>query len=227
MTSKTKKYLLYSIPLIVGGYFILKQFLRKGNKVEDAPLPPPPLPSSPTVQSDYPLQVGSRNSSVGSLQSLLNTALQCQKKPLLSVDSIFGSKTEAALQSLTNKTSLKSAAEFESLKKSLANTCNLSANLDWAWKLIAASDSGKYSYLIVKNPVTLYEVVKDFTGKWIPKSPNKVINLPVKSNYSLNDYKLRSATTDGKLRLEIVKGDLAGMWITQAGTNLTNTFNIS
>lgn len=230
MTNKTKKYLLYSIPLLVGGYFIVKQFLKKGDKTEDAPLPPAPLPtsySSPVVKGDYPLQEGSRNASVGALQTLLNSALKCQNKTLLVVDNIFGSKTQAALSSLTNKSSVNSAAEFDAIKNSLASTCQLSANLDWAWKLIAASDSGSYNYLIVQSPVSLVKVVKDFTGKWIPTSPSKVLDLPVKNNYNLNDYKLRSATTDGRLRIEITKGDFAGMWMTPTGINLQKTFNIS
>jgi hypothetical protein len=230
MTSKTKKYLLYAIPLLVGGYLIYKQFARGSKKTEDVPLPEPPTPlpspSSPSGSSTYPLQVGSKNSSVGALQSLLNTALQCQNKTLLVVDNNFGSKTEAALMALTNKSSVNSYAEFESIKKSLASTCNLSANLDWAWKLIAASDSGKYSYLAVKTPVTLYKVNKDFTGKWVPQSPSKFLTLAVRSNYNLNDYKLRSATTDGKLRIEVVRGDAAGMYITDGTINLVNAFNI-
>ena len=231
MTSKTKKYLLYSIPLIIGGYLIYKQFARGSkNNNQDAPppQPPSPLPSpSPSAPDNtYPLQVGSKNASVGSLQTLLNTALQCQNKTLLVVDNNFGSKTESALMTLTNKSSVKSYAEFDAIKKSLATSCKLSANLDWAWKLIAASDSGKYSYLAVKTPVTLYKVNKDFTGKWVPQSPSKFLTLAVRSNYNLNDYKLRSATTDGKLRIEVVRGDAAGMYITDGTIDLVNAFNI-
>jgi hypothetical protein len=237
MNKKIKKYALYALPLLVGGYLIYKQFARGSkNNTQDAlppqppsPLPTPSRPSSPSApDTTYPLQKGSKNASVGSLQTLLNTALQCQNKTLLVADNNFGSKTEAALMALTNKSSVKSYAEFEEIKKALASSCKLSANLDWGWKLIAASDSGKFTNLAVKTPVTLYKVNKDFTGKWVPQSPNKFITLAARSDYKLNDYKLRAATTDGKLRIEIVHPSptLSGMYITDGTTDLVNAFNI-
>lgn len=161
---------------------------------------------------------------VGSLQSLLNTALQCKGMPLLTVDDNFGSKTEAALKTLTGKTSVGSASEFEAVKRQLASVCSLSGNLDWAWKLIEAQNTGKYNYLIVNKPVRLYKVVKDFRGLWIPSVPASDLSLPVKSNYSLKDYVLKSATTDGSLRIEIAR---SGMYMTSPSTDLKSTFNIS
>jgi hypothetical protein len=228
MKKKNLKYILYSIPLLVGGYLIYKQFAGK-KQVQDVPLPPPPSPVKPDVSmpSDFPLRNGSRNSNVGALQSLLNTALQCKNKTLLSVDNIFGGKTEAALMELTGKTSVNSSKEFEAIKSSLSSVCSLSANLAWAWKMIDAQNTGKYSFLIVNQPISLYKVVKDFTGKWIPAVPKKSIELAVRSNYNLNDYKLRSATSTGGLRIEITRGELAGMWITNPNVNIANTFNIS
>lgn len=223
-----KKLIWYSLPILVGGFLIYKQFSKGKRRGEDVPLPPPPTPPSPNQSprptSEYPLARGSKNGLVGSLQSLLNTALQCKGMALLTVDDNFGGKTESALKTLTGKTSVGSSSEFEAVKKQLGSICSLSGNLDWAWKLIEAQDTGKYKFLVVTKPVRLYKVMKDFRGLWIPTVPASEINLPVKSNYSLKDYVLKSATTDGSLRIEIAR---AGMYMTYESTDLKSTFNIS
>jgi hypothetical protein len=226
MMNKKLKYALYSIPLLIGGYFIYKQFAGKGKEEPAKDVPPPP-PPSPETESDYPLKFGSKNSKVGILQILLNTGLKCQNKTLLVVDNNFGSKTQSALLELSGKKTLISQSEFEAIKNMLVKTCILSANLDWAWKLIDAQNSGKYKYLIVNKPVTLHKVQKDFMNKWVQASPKKNLEFPIKSNYNLNDYVLRSALTDGSLRIEVLRGEFAGMWITNPNTNLSQTFNIS
>jgi hypothetical protein len=227
-----KKLIWYSLPILLGGYLIYRQFRRGKDEGQDAPPPAPYVgggsgTTMPSVSGVYPLRKGSRNSTVGSLQTLLNTALKCQNKTLLVVDNIFGSKTEAALLDLAGKTSVTDSSDFERIKTNLSSACSLSANLDWAWKLIDAQNSGRYNSLMVRQPATFYKVVKDFTGKWVSASPYTELNLPVKSNYSLQDYVLRSATNDGRLRMEIMRGDFAGMWLSKAGIDIPNTFNIS
>lgn len=223
-----KKLIWYSLPILVGGFLIYKQFSRGKRSGEDVPQPPVPTPpiggGGTPATSTYPLSRGSKNSTVGSLQSLLNTALACQGKTLLVVDDNFGSKTEAALSSITGKTSIGSSSEFEAVKKQLASVCGKSSNLDWAWKLIDAQNTGKFNYLVVNKPITLTKVVKDFRGLWIPAVPSSGLNLPIKSNYSLKDYVLKSATTDGSLRIEIAN---AGTFLTPSGTDLKSIFNIS
>lgn len=226
-----KKLIWYSLPILVGGFLIYKQFSKGKNKNEDVPLPPlPPAPigggGGGVPSSDFPLRKGSKNDMVGSLQSLLNTALACKTSPLLVVDNNFGTKTEAALNDLTGKKSVSSASDFESVKKQLASFCALSKNLDWGWKLIEAQNTGRYSVLIVNKPVELYKVVKDFRGLWVSSVPAKALILNP-TQYSLKDYVLRSALTDGRVRLEITRGDNAGMWLTKSGIDLQTSLNVS
>jgi hypothetical protein len=227
-----KKLIWYSLPILVGGFLIYKQFSR-GRDKRDVAQPENSGgggSSSTTTNSGgsisaYPLKNGRKNSTVGSLQSLLNTALSCSGKTLLVVDDSFGSKTENALKSLTGKTSISDSTEFEAVKKQLASVCNKSSNLDWAWKLIEAQNTGKYSFLVATEPIKTYKVVKDFRGLWIPATPRNDLKFsPI--NYSLKDYVLRSATTEGGLRIEVNKGALAGMYITYDGANI-KSFNIS
>jgi hypothetical protein len=63
-------------------------------------------------------------------------------------------------------------------------------------------------------------VKKDVAGKWVNDSPNMVMTLTPR-NYSMQDYFVRSATSDGGLRIEGWRGVNKGMWITQSGTDIT------
>jgi hypothetical protein len=221
---KLNKKLFYSLPILLGAYLIYRQFAIRKDGNSDAPLPTPPTPPSPTplgTSSDYPLRKGSRNETVQALQTLLNTALKGQGKTLLTPDGIFGTKTETALFELTNNKSINSASEFESIKKQLTQTSELSSNLDWAWKLVDAYNSGLYNSLVVKSTIRLYKVQKNFLGVWITSSRPEIVTMPPR-NYSLKDYALRAATNNGDLRIEITKGELAGMYLTEKGTNLKN-----
>lgn len=232
-----KKLLWYSIPILIGGFLIYKQFNRGKQRGQDVPQPPqPPAPdrtgsgsgsgSGSGASSTYPLRKGSKNSQVSSLQSLLNTALSCQGKTLLVVDGDFGTKTETALSDLTGKKSVANANDFEAIKKQLASVCVESKNLGWAWKLIDAQNTGRYTHLVVTRPIKIRKVMKDFRGLWIPAVPAFTLNMPA-IKYSLKDYVLRSATTDGQLRIEVMRGEgAAGMYITEDGTDLT-TLNIT
>lgn len=221
---KFNKKLLYGLPIVLGGYLIYRQFSKGKRESQDVQPYITPTPSV-SVPNDFPLRKGVKNKTVGTLQALLNTALKCKNKTLLVADNDFGSKTENALKELTGKTTVNSASELDQIKNQLSTVCNLSANLNKAWALIDAQKTGKFSFLMVKKQVTLYKVVKDFTGKWVTAAPSMKLTMPVK-NYSLNDYVLRSATTTGGLRIEIMRGEFSGMWMTESGTDIVNTFNI-
>jgi hypothetical protein len=153
----------------------------------------------------------------------LNIELAKQGKVLLIPDGIFGSKTEAALVALTGKSSVQNQAEFNQIKTSLSQSNLKAANLDWAWKLIEAFDSGRYQNLVVKSPLTLIEVKKNFQGVWKPTGKSFDLS-PIRFN--LNDYALRSALTDGTMRIEILRGDFAGMYKTDPNENLSTTLDI-
>ena len=68
------------------------------------------------------------------------------------------------------------------------------------------------------------KVAKNFQGFWVNDGNNE-IQLPA-HNYSLNDYAIRAVTKNGNLRIEITNGNLAGMYLTQDGINLKQTFDI-
>jgi hypothetical protein len=80
-----------------------------------------------------------------------------------------------------------------------------------------------YSNLVVKKPIRLVEIKKNFQGVWKPTA--RVVDLPIK-RYNLIDYALRSALSDGSLRIEIISGGLAGIYTTDASLNLANYLDI-
>jgi hypothetical protein len=226
-----KKLIWYSLPVLLGGFLIYKQ-LTKGKQKgqDDVPPPPPPAPNLPSTgggrntsspAATYPLKKGSKNSTVGSLQSILNTALTCKGKALLVVDNSFGAKTETALFELTGKKSIASESDFNDVKSKLASLCTLTRNLDWAWNLVDAAKTGNFTNLVVDKEIKLYKVKKDFLGKWVYDSPAMILTLTPRK-YSMQDYFVRSATADGGLRIEVWRGANKGMWITQKGTDVTS-----
>jgi len=229
--SKQTQILIFSVPILVGLYLIYKQFSNSKNSAPTADAVNPSdnldINNKATTAKQYPLQNGSRNSKVKSLQSLLNTALTCQNGTLLVVDGIFGKKTQAALQSLYGKASIDNDGDFTLLKNKLAATCSKSNNLNWAWQLIDKQNSGGSSAMVVNSPISMYQVVQSdpfsltYDPSWKAVTPQNVISLPQLS-YSLNDYQIKSATNSGDLRIQILNGDLAGMYITTDGTDLTN-----
>jgi hypothetical protein len=226
MNKKAKNAIIFGIPVLVGLYFIYKQFAKpKASDKRDVIPPNPPSPEViPDIQtkSDFPLKKGSKNKSVGTLQSLLNTSDLVTKK--LDPDNNFGSLTEGALLTVYGKKQINDAADLNALRKKLSSLSEKSSNLDWAWKLIEAQNSSRYSNLTVSSPINLIAINKNFQGVWKPTG--KQITLP-RSKYTLNDYVLQSALTDGTLRIEVNKGDLAGMYTTPVGANLSSIFDIT
>jgi hypothetical protein len=77
--------------------------------------------------------------------------------------------------------------------------------------------------LVVKKPIRLVEIKKNFQGVWKPTA--RVVDLPIK-RYNLKDYALRSALSDGSVRIEITSGALAGMYTSDASLNLDNYLDI-
>ena len=230
--SKQAQIFIFSAPILVGLYLIYKQFSNSKSSAPnaDAVNPSDNLDNNnkaPQPAKLYPLKNGSRNSKVKSLQSLLNTALSCQNGTLLVVDGIFGKKTQAALLSLYGKPSIDNDGEFSLLTNKLSANCFKSNNLNWAWQLIDKQNSGGSSVMVVNNPIQLYRVVQSdpfsltYDPTWKAVTPQNIITLPELS-YSLNDYQIKSATNSGDLRIQILNGDLAGMYITIDGTDLTN-----
>lgn len=224
MNKKLKMSIIYGLPLLIGGYLIYRQF-RKPKPTDLLDAQKPQIVSGALYDtSDFPLAKGSKNDTVRSLQNLLNTELAKQGKLLLVTDGIFGSKTEAALLALANKSSIEDQAAFNALKAQLSAGNLKAANLDWAWKIVEDYESGQYQHLVVKSPLTVLEVKKNLQGIWKPTGKKFDLS-PIKFN--LDDYAIHSALTDGSLRIEITNGAYAGMYKTDPSENLSTTISLS
>jgi hypothetical protein len=226
MNKKSKMAIIFGVPVLVGLYFIYKQFAKpKGKDVIDTPPPkkeePNPNPTKPE-SSNFPLKKGSKNSMVGTLQTLLNTSSLVTIK--LDPDNNFGSKTEGALVTVYGKKQIDNAADLDALRKKLSTNNSKASNLDWAWQLIEAQESGNFNYLTVMQKIYFLEIKKNFQGVW--KQTGKRLELKP-NDYSLNDYVLQSALTDGSLRIEVNKGTLAGMYQTSPSDNLSASLDIT
>jgi|688.fasta_scaffold00438_55 hypothetical protein len=220
-----KKMALYAIPIVIGVYLIYKQLIKPAatDKKDINPLVIPNISVEEVVTTDFPLKKGSKNSTVNTLQALLNTELLRLGKPLLVVDGIFGTKTEMALKDVTSKITVQTPQELVAINQDLQKTNQIAQNLSWAWNLVDAFNSNMYSNLVVKKPIRLVEIKKNFQGVWKPTA--RVVDLPIK-RYNLIDYALRSALSDGSLRIEIISGGLAGIYTTDASLNLANYLDI-
>jgi hypothetical protein len=220
-----KKMALYAIPIVIGVYLIYKQLSKPSanDKKDINPLVVPNISVEEVVTTDFPLKKGSKNSTVNTLQALLNTELLRLGKPLLIVDGIFGTKTETALKDITGKITVESPQDLVAISQNFQKTNQIAQNLSWAWNLVDAFNSNMYSNLVVKKPIRLVEIKKNFQGLWKPTA--RVVDLPIK-RYNLKDYALRSALSDGSLRIEITNGSFAGMYTTDASLNLPNYLDI-
>lgn len=232
--NKKLKIALFVAPILLGGIFIYKQFKGAGGKrdIQDPEKPQGILTGGtslskvvvPTTPSYYPLKRGSINTAVGALQTLLNSSGQT-----LVIDNNFGSKTEAALLAVFGKTQVANSAEFTVLQATMKAKQQNSSSFNWGQKLVDAyKDYSTVNYLntknlVVKSPVKLLEIKKNFQGAW--KNTGKVIDLPIK-NYSLSDYAIRSVMNDSTLRIEILNGALKGMYSTEVGKDLNLHFDI-
>ena len=217
-----KKNWYYLVPVGLGAYLIYRQFAKKNDPKGDAkpPLPiPPPAPPAPT--SDFPLKKGSKNSTVETLQETLNIGLQAQGvTTLLVVDGDFGSKTLAALQSLAGTTTIKNQAELDALRVQMLKLVELGQDLNWGWKLLDAFNSGRFTTLLVRKPITLRGYVKNFEGQYVRNY--KDLTLPART-YNLPDYAIKAVAKDGTMRFEVKN---AGIYYTEKGLDLESTFDI-
>lgn len=217
-----KKKLLYAVPILVGGYLIFKQF-TKAKATDKMDVPPPPQQGSTAEITEFPLKKGSRNDSVKTLQSVLNAELSKLGKPLLIVDGIFGAKTEEALKLVTGRTSVDSATDLSKLSSEAKAVSYISQNVNYGWDLVEKYNMGIYTSLVVSAPIKINKLTKTLSGGW--KATTSQLNMPSKS-YNLVDYALRSALNDGTLRIEITRGELAGMYATEPSTKLTETLSL-
>jgi len=125
--NKILPYIIFGVPALIAVYLIYKSI--KGKKGQDAPATAPNNSSNssdsqtentsgggvkPSVTKYFPLKKGSKGGKVTELQ----TALISLGKDLgaTGADGDFGSKTEAALKSVTSKISVDSQQELDNIK---------------------------------------------------------------------------------------------------------------
>jgi len=232
-----QKAAIIGVPLIIGGYLIYRQLRKpKPNGISDIPSPNQNTSNTNTnntnntntnsggIASTFPLKKGSKNSTVGTLQGLLNTSNLID--PKLSVDKDFGSKTEAALIKVYNKKQIDNQADLDALRSYLSQQSVLSSNLDWAWQLVDDANANLLGTLKVQGFVTLRGVKTNLQNQWVSNGTNEY--LPA-GNYSLQQVVIRSAINDGGLRIEIVGnlyGLVPGMYIADGSPNLKQILSI-
>jgi len=203
MNKKIMPYIIFGVPLLIGGFFLYKYLKsKKEAKGEDAPSnydksqdanvetktrPDGNTSTSSSSTKYFPLKKGSRGAKVKELQQAI---LKYDSKllPKFGADSDFGSETENAINTILGKTSIASQEEIDSIiskadsmKKSeetkkaveVANTNR--SNL--AQKLVALAKGkggSKDFYAIHKTSIVPYQITTD--GRQIQQS-SKVLNV--------------------------------------------------
>lgn len=218
---KTIAYAVVSLVAIAGGYFIYKYFSDKAALKSGIPQPQPKglapdktasgksIPNN-SVDSNFPLKNGSKNTYVKELQDALGVA----------IDGIFGKKTLAALKEQTGKTQISSYDELEQTISNIIANDNASATVDSksarANSILNQFTSNQSNNLGLTDLYTL----RATAGKgYIYDSPSgnylsngTFVNLDTDSTYNLNDYQPSFVTEDGYLMIYVPSGNLQGYW---------------
>jgi len=188
----------------IGTIMIIRYFKGKNIAKNNTPDSGAGTPASkPIVSSAWPLKNGSRGDSVKQLQSLLG----------VSADGIFGPITQAALLAQTGKTSIASQSEFNTIIAQLQNKPVISNNKARAQQLIDQWNAATFVYqrqLMATSKVIAYGVIEDAAGALLPN--NKNITLVANQKLNRNDYKPVGVTTQGFLRIQVMNGDLKGLY---------------
>jgi hypothetical protein len=226
---------LVGVPILVGAYLIYRQ-LRKPKSSGISDIPPPPNNnnnntvsngnggSTPAPVSTFPLRKGSKNATVGTLQGLLNTSDRVS--PKLVVDNDFGSKTEAALNTVYNKSQIDNQADLDALRSYLSQQSVLSNNLDWAWQIVDSANANPFGKLKVQGFLTIRGVSKNLQGQWVSNGTNEYLSA---GTYSLQQVAVRSAINNGGLRIEIMAnlyGLVPGMYLVDGDASLQQIISI-
>jgi len=219
---------LISIPLIVGGYFIFKALRNDPKGKKDAPPIDPNIGNKGggnqggggtiTTKNDFPLKKGSKNDSVGVLQTLLNTMGE-----KLVADKSFGKLTEAALQRQFNITQVDSKEALDNLKNRLTQTNLKAKNYDTASKLTNAFKGG-VNYLVPLKDFDLTQVRKNVFGEW--KETGKGLSFSRGNRLNSDDYVIVTPMNTGQLRIQITRGDLAGFYLTPENADLSQLLDL-
>jgi hypothetical protein len=216
---------LVGVPILVGFYLVYKAFFlpKAGNNKTD--LPPSDkinetlnAPNTPNTKSYFPLSKGSINDKVKTLQVILNSA---GANPQLVVDGNFGSKTLAALQKISNLSSINSQSDLDNLKsQTIASNPNSSqslTNIDVANGLVSDYSIGDInnSTVDIYNDILLTQLrPTPLLGQYNTTTTTLLI---ARGSYPMTQYAYRAAFADGSIRIEVLDkftGNSIGMYST-------------
>lgn len=216
-SKKTIAYIAVSLVALTGGYFIFRYFSDKAALKEGQPQPQPKgeIPAktnsgksvpTPSVDSKFPLKVGSRNDYVGELQDALGIA----------TDKIFGKQTLAALKEQTGKSQISS---YDELQQTIAdiiaydNAQNVvSDKSSRANSIINQFNSGiGLTDMVLLNDSVFRGFIQDNVSNDY-KSTGMILNWKKGKVLNLNDYQPDFVMDDGSLMLYVPHGTLQGYW---------------
>jgi hypothetical protein len=202
---------------LTGAYLIYQYFATKAaaNEGVKQPNPTPVTPPitdsgktipTPSVDNNFPLKKGSKNDYVKQLQLYLG----------VTVDGIFGSKTEAALIAATGSNQV---ASFADLQKFFAAQDQLSASATDAASLSVQSNN-LLSYYDTVQDVSKINVVNDTVWRQVAQSADGssytdagyYLNWLAGKTLDINSYQPDTVDSDGYLILYCPSGDNAGYW---------------
>jgi hypothetical protein len=201
MNKKLIPYLIFGVPLLIGGFFLYK-YLKTPKKGKDAPDGLDPQndakvettkhssgkSSTKSASSQYfPLKKGSRGAKVKQLQEAI-LIYDSKILPKFGADSDFGSETESAVKTILGKTTIDSQEDIDSIikkadtNKKTQETANANAqsiaNRTALAKTLVNQAKGKGAskdfYALNKTLITPYYITTDGREQ---KQPIKTLNV--------------------------------------------------
>lgn len=215
MNQKTKKAILLSLPLIIGGGLIyaMNRKVKKDTtpvNASDEDQKPSEIPvnTKPAIVTpEFPLQKGSKGEKVKELQSAIGAS---------PVDGIFGSGTETKLFSFAGVKVVQDQDQLDTIKKKAIGVSNQVR----ADSLVRKFKAGGVALMCVKD-CDMQKFVQDSFGAitylktYLPLKAGKV--------YNNQDYQLIGSSKMGNLQVQITRGELAGLWaVDPNNVTLTN-----
>ena len=217
VAKKHYAWIIIAAVLVLGGGYMLYKYLKKPKAVT---LPDhtskPKVSATTALTTGFPIKQGSTGTMVKQLQSYLG----------VTVDGIWGPKTQAAFVAQTGKTQIASQTELTDVLNQLASTVSPSSKADMIYNNWTDSDSA----LIPLSDVIAYGVTEDLdgnltlTGQQVTWPANQALSrdsyVPVDT--TVNGY-LEVAVSDG-VNSSLYKVDPANMGLTTGGTTSTTNY---
>jgi peptidoglycan hydrolase-like protein with peptidoglycan-binding domain len=122
--NKNIKWLLISLPILIGGFIVFKTLRKQGKEKKKDDITPIDQPqemvvTTPSQSDKFPLALGSRGEKVKQLQQAIIDDGQVEVVKLLGnagADGKFGTGTEKAVKAILNKTTVDSQSDIDKIK---------------------------------------------------------------------------------------------------------------